>query len=60
MKDNLNNLIFTEGIVSSNLAQQQFDTDLKAEYKVGKVRSLEMFSKETKAPGSIVYNSHPG
>ena len=60
MKDDLHNLIFTEGVLSNNLAQQQFDNDLKAEYKVGKALGLKAFSKETKAPKLIVHNSHPG
>ena len=60
MKDDLHNLIFTEGVLSDNLAQQQFDKDLKAQYKVGKADGLEAFSKETKAPALIAESSYPG
>jgi hypothetical protein len=59
MKDDLHNLIFTESVLSNDLAQQQFDNDLKAEYKVGKALGLKVFSKETKAPRLIIHNSHP-
>jgi hypothetical protein len=60
MKTDLHNLIFTEGVLSDNLAQQHLNDDLEAEYKLGRARSLEKFSKEMRAPERIANNSHPG
>jgi hypothetical protein len=60
MKDDLQRLIFTEGILSDNRAQQQFNEDIQVVYNVGLDRGLKLFSKATSAPRQILLNSYPG